>query len=135
MARMKSTRRRALEGLGALGLAMMIACLAPPRPVFSQTCPPQEFRGVVNKPVFITVPVSALSRTAAGTVAYRARVAASPPGAAPAIESGEQGVIVTCFVAGVYLLQLAVVSMEQTSCSAGNETVLEELGVKLTVSP
>ena len=134
MDRVKSAQRRAPGGLGALCVAMLIAYLAIP-PVFSQTSPQQEVRGVVNKPVVITMPESALSGTGAGTVTYRARVAASPPGTAPAIESGEQGVIVTCFVPGVYLLQLAAVSMEQTSCSAWNETVLKEMAVKLTVSP
>ncbi|MHC1730326.1 MAG: hypothetical protein AB9866_30740 [Syntrophobacteraceae bacterium] len=135
MDRMKSNRRRAPKGLGAWGLAMLLACLAAPPSVVSQTGPPLEFRGVLNEPVVITLPVSPLRRTVAGTMSYRARVTSSPAGATPAIEAGERGVIVTCFVPGVYLLQVAVVAMEQTSCSAGNETVLEELEIKLMMSP
>jgi hypothetical protein len=135
MDRMKSARWKAPRGLWVLVPAMLIVCMATARPVPSQTTPPLELRGVVNEPVVITMPGSALKSTAAGTTVYRARVSESPSGPAPAIESAEQGVIVTCYVPGVYLLQLVAVAREQTSCSAGSETVLEELGIKLTVSP
>jgi hypothetical protein len=104
-------------------LAVLIAAAVAAGQALSQDPPVHEIRAKVGQPVNIPMPTTAAD-TNAGVIVYRSRLIAAPPGAAPAIENGEQRVTVTGTVPGQYRLELSVVSVQQTTCSASEEKVL-----------